>query len=295
MSAVAAPLAAARGESMLGQLARKEIGRYARHPLFWVGAVLVALTSIGAPDGAMSSLGNVIGPAAGFGVVGLLVMASLARSSDQMAEAAGAVAVGERTRTLALAAAAIVPFAAALLWYGWAVWAYQHWPSPGNGAPFGGVGDGWSYAVLFALGVIPSLGGPILGLLVGRWVQARGAAPIFAVVLVLETIMMQGLFEPLRYIRLIVPWTYFAGPYGVPDDANRMLILTGSPQWYVGYLIALCGLGLGLALLHDRERARTRLTVAIGVLGVVAVVCCVLAITTGVQADMINPLPSGQP
>jgi hypothetical protein len=283
---------AARPLSMLGQLARKEIAHYAMHPLFLVGIALVALTSIGKPDGNMSSLGNVVAPAAGLGVFGLLVMASLTRTSDQIASAAGTVVVSERTRTLGLVCALIVPFAAGLCWLGWALWAYRHWPPPPHGAPFGGIGDGWVVANLIALGVMPALGGPILGLLLGRWLPRRGAAPLFAVLLVAVTIIMQGLFEPLRYIRLIAPWTYFAGPYGVAGDADRMMVLTGSPQWYCVYLLMLCALGVVLALLHDRERPRGQLLVALGVIVALAVVTAVLAITTGVQDVMINPLPS---
>lgn len=295
MSATTVPLNALAGESMLVQLTRKEIVRYLRHPLFLAGVALVTLTSIGAPDGSSSSLGNVIAPAAGFGVIGLLVMASLARSSDQIAEAAGTVAVSERTRTLALAGALLVPFTAGLIWLLWAIWAYRHWPPLPPGAPFGGVGDDWAYANLIALGLLPAIGGPILGLVLGRWVRRRGAAPMFAVLLVALTIMMQGLFEPLRYPRLIAPWTYFSGPYGVPGDAERTLILTGSPQWYCGYLFALCALGIVLALLHDREQPRRTLFIALGVIAAISVVTCVLAITTGVQEVMINPLPSLTP
>ena len=283
---------AARPSSMLGVLARKEIARYASHPLFLVGVALVVLASIGEPDGGMSSLGSVIAPAAGLGVIGLLVMASLTRTSDQIASAAGAVVVSERTRTLALVCALIVPFAVGLCWLGWAIWAYWHWPPPANGVPFGGIGDGWVFAVLVALGLIPSVGGPILGLLLGRWIPRRGAAPLFAVLLVTETILMQGLFEPLRYIRLVVPWTYFGGPIGVSGDADRMVIMTGSPQWYCVYLVVLCALGVVLALLHDRERLRRQLSIALGLIVVAAVVTAVLAITTGVQDVMINPLPS---
>jgi hypothetical protein len=295
MSAVTVPLAAARGESMLAQLARKEIIRYARHPLFLVGAALVAVTSIQPPDPAMSSLSNVIAPTTGIGLVGLLVMSSLTRSSDQIAESIGASVVGERTRTLALICALVVPFTAALMWLLWAIWAYRHFPARPNGLPFGGVGDAWSYSTLVALGLIPSLGGPILGLVLSRWVRRRGAAPIFAVLVVAETIVMQGLFEPLRYLRNVAPWTYPGGPYGVPGDMNRMLIFTGSQQWYSVYLLALCALGAVLALLHDREQPRDKLIVALAVIAVVAATTCVLSITTGIQAEMINPLPSGTP
>ena len=74
-----------------------------------------------------------------------------------------------------------------------------------------------------------------------------------AVGLVLVTIVMQGLVEPLRHVRVFWPWTYFGGPYGVDGDPERWLILSGSPQWYCVYLVVLCALGVVVAALHDRE------------------------------------------
>ena len=152
--------------------------------------------------------------------------------------------------------------------------------------------DGWVYASIFALSVMACLGGPVLGLMIGRWLHFRGAAPVVAVLLVILTIMMQGIFEPLRYIRTIAPWTYFTGPFGVDGDGDRMVILTGSPWWYVAYLAALCAVGVIVALLHDRENRRNSLVTALVVAGALAVVFCVLAMTTGVQSEMINPLES---
>ncbi|MGZ5409923.1 MAG: hypothetical protein ACXWDJ_08005, partial [Aeromicrobium sp.] len=175
-------------------------------------------------------------------------------------------------------------------WFAWAVWAFHRWPPPPN-ATFPGIGDAWMYAMLFALGVMPAIGGPALGLVIGRWLPRRGAAPVAAVLLVFETIMMQGLFESLRYIRVTAPWTYFEGPFGVPGDENRMLVLTGSPQWYVGYLLALTAIGILVALLHDREQKRDRLLGVLGAVAVIAIVCCILAMTMGVQDVIINPLP----
>ena len=110
--------------------------------------------------------------------------------------------------------------------------------------------------------------------------------------LVLGTVVMQGLVEPLRFVRVFWPWTYFGGPYGTDGDAERWLILTGSPAWYAAYLVALCVLGVLVAVLHDREVDRTRLLPAIGVVAGVAVVLGVLAMTQGVQATTVNPLPS---
>lgn len=284
---------ASPGPGSLRSLAGKEIVRYARHPVFLAGFLLTALSTLTGHDRLTASVSYLIVPAAGLGLFGVIVMASLVRSSDRAAEAAGTVATGQRTRTLALAGALVVPFVAGLLWYAWAVWAWNHWPVPANGLRFPEIGNGWVYSVLFDLGVLAAVGGPALGLVLGRWLPRRGTAPIAVVLLVLATIGMQGLFVPLRTIRLVMPWTSFAGQFGIPGDANRMLVLTGSPQWYGGYLALLCAAGLLIALLRDDEHPRRRLTLVLVAVGVVAVVCCVLAITGGVQHTLVNPFPSG--
>lgn len=273
-------------------LATREIRNYATHPLFLVGFALTALICAMGADPNSSSLFHVIAPAAGLGVFGILVMASLVRRSDKAHDAAGATVTTEARRTLALAVSAVVPFAAGLLFLGWAVWTYHDQPPLPSTMPFGDdVGDAWVYATLFALGSVSALGGPILGLVVARWLRFRGAPLLTAVLMVLITIVMQGLVEPLRYVRVFWPWTYFGGPYGVEGDPERWVIMTGSPFWYCAYLLALCALGVVVAVLHDREVDRSR---GLRVLGGVAALACVLgvlAMTQGVQEEQVNPLP----
>lgn len=292
MSSAVQPTVGVRAPSLLPQLARHEIRRYLRHPLFWVGVVLTAATCFSAPDPRSSTLFNVIAPATGLGLFGLLIMVGMVRSSDQAAAAAGGVSVPESTRTLALASTVVVPFTAALIWFGWAAWVYRTTTVDPSGLPFGGVGDAWAYAVLFDLGVISAVGGPLLGLVIGRWVHRRGAAAISVVVLVLVTILMQGIFEPLRTIRLVMPWTYFGGTLNTGADPERMLILVGSPQWYGVYLLLLCALAVLFAVFHDREADRRRVRVALVVTLVLAIAATVTAMKTGVPATMVNPVPA---
>ena len=234
---------------------------------------------------------GVIVPATAFGLMGMLIMVSLTRRSDRAQAAAGVVPVDERTRTLALASAAVIPFGLGLIWFGYAQWGYRHWPPAANTMPFGGVGDGWAYATLFALGPMAALGGPLAGLVVGRWLTFRGAGPVIAVLTVLATILMQGVLEPVRYVRVFMPWTYFGGPMGADGDPNRYLILTGSPQWYGAYLISLCCLAILLALLHDREHSRRRLGLLTLVVVAIALGLGALAMTMGIQETLVNPLP----
>jgi hypothetical protein len=278
----------------LGTLALKEIVRYLRHPVFLVGAVLLVASCVIPPDARFSSTMDGLVPGATLGLFGLVVMVSLTQSSDRAAAAAGAVSVDRRLRTLALAAAMVVPFGTALLWFAASVWRYQTHAPAADAIPFAGMSDAYVYAVLFAQGVMAALGGPVLGLVIGRWWPRRGAAPVAVVVLVLVTILMQGLFASTRVWREIWPWTHFFGPVGVPGDANRTLILTGSPFWYVAYLAALCVIGVLVALLRDDEAPRRGLVRVLAGTGVVAVILCVLTITGGYDETQVNPLPSAQ-
>lgn len=285
---------AARPGSVLAQLARKEIGRYLRHPLFLFGFVLCWFGSLPHVDKQMSVLISPIAPAAGIGLFGLVVMNGLVRSSDRIAGVAGEVPTSVRTRTLAHIASAVVPFTVGLIWFAWAVWEYHRQPPAVDGAPFGGVGNGWAYALLFALGTLSCVGGPLLGLVLARWVKVRGAAPVVAVLLVLAVIIMQGLFVPLRSYRLFMPWTQFTGPYGVPGDSNRALILRGSTGWYAVYLALLCGLGAVVSLIPGDGRRRP-LQLTAGAVAILAIVACVIASTTGVPHTVINPVHSFNP
>jgi len=277
-----------------GTLARKEIVRYLRHPLFLAGAVLLVISGLMQPEDWFSTTLEGLAPAAGLGLFGLVVMVSLTRSSDRAAEAAGSVSTSQRTRTLALACAVVVPFGCALLWYAYTIVGYhQHPPAP-EAVPFGPVDDGFVYATVFAQGVMASVGGPILGLVIGRWISKRGAAPVAVVLMVLVTILMQGLFEFNRSWREVWPWTHFYGPFGGDGDPDRALVLTGSPYLYVGYLAALCIIGVLVAMLRDDESDRRGLLRLLAVVGVAAVVLVVFTITGGYDDTLVNPLPSGR-
>lgn len=277
----------------LSTLARKEIVRYLRHPVFLAGLALTTLVSL-VVDETSSTVLDGLAPAAGLGLFGLIVMASLTKSSDRAAEAAGTVAIDQRTRTLALASAVVVPFAFALLWFVRSVLIYNSSPPDANTVPFGPVSDAYVYMVMFDQGVLAAVGGPLLGLVIARWIPRRGATPVAVVVMVLVTIMLQGIFESTRSFREIWPWTHFYGPMGVEGDADRWVVLTGSPYWYAAYLVALCVIGLLVALYRDHESPRGNLRNVIVVVAVAATVLCVLAMTGGFDSTLVNPLPSGK-
>jgi hypothetical protein len=291
--ATAPPLAG----SPLGALARQEIRHYLNHKLFWFGAAMtgVVVVSMFAWDDTGSAGAYMIGPGAMLGVLGLGVMFGLTRRSDRAAQAAGAVAVPERTRTLALAAAVVVPFAAALAAYAAAVVAWyvrppQEWVVPP------GVGNPFVLAEMFGDGVLCAVGGPLLGLLLARYVPKRGVAAIASVLLVLITIVLQGNFAGGQPYRVFWFWTYFLGQLGWGADSDGAIhfkTAPGNPFIWVLYLVVMCALGVVLAVLHDPEFDRHRLgRVALGLVGL-ALLLGVLTMTVGYPDVLVNPTPCG--
>jgi hypothetical protein len=229
-----------------------------------------------------------IAPAALLGVLGLIVMFGLTRRSDRAAEAAGVVAVPERTRTLALAAATVVPFAVALGSFVVAVAAwYLHQPADYVVPP--GIPDAFVHAEQFGDGVVCAIGGPILGLVLARYLPRRGAAPVASVLLVILTIMLQGsLVGGEQPYRVFWVWTYFLTQRSV-DGVWHLGTLPGNPFIWVLYLLVLCALGVVVAVRHDVESDRTALTKAALGLTALAVVLGVLTMTVGYTDGVISP------
>lgn len=278
--------------STVGALARQEIRNYLRHKLFWVGAALVlvvdvvTLFDLGDDEGSSGSY--MIAPAALLGVLGLVVMYGLTRRSDRAADAAGVVAVPERTRTLALVAATVVPFSVALGSFVVAVvtW-YVHPPADYVLPP--GISNAFVHAEQFGDGVVCAIGGPILGLVLARYLPRRGVAPVAAVLVVIATILLQGsLVGGDQPYRVFWVWTYFLNQRSV-DDVWHMGTLPGNPFIWVLYLLVLCALGVVTAVRHDPESDRVTLKkVALG-LTAVAVVLGVLTMTVGYTDAVISP------
>lgn len=283
-------------ESVYRQLARQEIRNYLRSKLFWVGVALLALTAYGAPLGRLNTQSrgalDGIAPAALMGVLGIVIMAGLVRKSDQAAQAAGTVAVPERTRTYALATAAVVPFTVGLIWFAVYAVSWFMYDTDGTG-PFGPNVDVFTLATMFSEGTMATLGGPLLGLVIGRWIGRRWVAPVIAVLVVIVTVLMQGgLVSAVDGYREIWVWTHFHGPSGIVNDDMRWVILPGSPYFHILYQAALCALGVLFAAYHDHESDRRGLRRAMAATAAAAVVFCGLSITGGADSIVISPTPS---
>ena len=122
---------------------------------------------------------------------------------------------------------------------------------------------------------MPALGGPLLGVALGRWVRFPGAAFVLFLVLYgwvsLVTILTMSHPElgarrgaaAVRAVRLL-----HATPARL---AGGVTAWRGSPWFFIGWQLALCAIAVLVALLRGAEgRVRARIIRALGIAGVAA-------------------------
>jgi hypothetical protein len=281
--------------SMLATLTRIEATRYARHPLFLVGFAL-ALASSGTYGPV--ELDHQVVPAFFIGVLGIVVASRLVAGSDRSAPVIEAAPASETLRTAALCLACLVPGAAGVvvvLFHRAIVLA-----DPPAAYEYAGY-DAFDRALITLLiPVVACVGGPLLGVVVGRWLRFRGAAVLVVVTVWLwssacayisQNIDGNGL--PSRVLHLLTPYTAFLETNSEGGAPTLVTSFTGSPFWFLVWTVALCGLAATAALLHAAEGAvrRTLLGWFAGS-AVVALVALVLGVTTGAQ-QLMQYTPDG--
>jgi hypothetical protein len=265
----------------LRSLAALEARRYLRSPLFLIGVgLLVWMTVVATGDlgqSAATDPGDLdLLPAFSLGLLGVFVGHQSARSLDGADEALGASPSDRVRRTAALCLACLVPGAVALVWVGWIYVALAVWKIPLSGS----ISSGARAAMLLS-GVACAVGGPLFGVLVARWSRFPGSALVAVVVLAGWTLLSTvSLAEPPSrggtLLHLSAPYTSW-----VSADSPRSpaWIAGGSPDWYLAYLVLLCGLAASAALLPGSGGPRrTRVLRVLGSLAVLAVGCLAAAV-----------------
>lgn len=295
--------------SMIGIEAR----RYARHPLFLLGAIATyAVTALVITRGEQAydvMIGAVI-PAFFIGVFGIVVAARLVRSTEASDEAMAALPGTEARRTMAVAGACLVPFAAGLVWLAEIVVVATARGVHENEWWFGTMNDLYVWSILIALGPIACLGGPLLGVLVGRWLRFRGASAVAVVTVLFTDIAAHGgvagsvwaSYSDSGEFRLWLPWAMFHtgnwGPDVTAADAaigigpGTTPMLPGNPAFYLLYVLALCVLAVGGAVWHDKTARTRRLVMVNCSIVAAAAVFLALAVFTGPDAMQVSdPIP----
>lgn len=260
----------------LRTLAGLEARRYARHPLFLVGVALLAVymvivsKDLSQGAGASSYTGDAdLGfmPAFLLGLVGVLVGFGLTRSMARSTEAVHASPADGVLRTAALCLACLVPGAVAVVWCAWLYLAMAVWPLADSAA----ISSTDHAAMLFA-GVVCAVGGPLVGVMAGRWMRFPGAGLLALVVLYAWVGLAAGglAMSASRVgslVRLHAPFTSWISSDS-PTQSDPW-VAGGSPVWYLVYITLLCGVAAISAMLHEARGSQRSLLVRVWVLIVV--------------------------
>jgi hypothetical protein len=274
------PPGAGAGRATFAALAARETRRFALNPVFLLGVVLAEWTTWTGGGGTTTEIDEVNGyPAVFLGGLGMLAAFWLTRSMRASEPVAGVTPVTRTARTAALCCVAIVPFCCGCLTLFGMLHSY-----PVGDAVYGPFSPSARVAVLVGQIVVPSLGGPLLGVALGRWVRFPGAAFVLFLVIFgwveLVTILTISRPDsaPIAVLRLFSPFAFFT----LHADSGGVTAWRGSPWFFIGWQLALCAIAVLAALLRGAEgRVRTRIIRALGVAGVAAAILLVLAALGG--------------
>jgi len=273
------PPATAPGRATFAALAIRETRRFVLNPVFLSGVAMAAWWAWKVPR-ADPEIDELIGyPAIFLGGFGMMATYWLTRSMRASEPVVGVTPVTQPTRTAALCAVALVPFACgclALLRFVQLI--------PVSNALYGPFSPSARVAVLVGQIVMPALGGPLLGVALGRWVRFPGAAFVLFLVLYgwvsLVTILSFSHADSalVAVLRLFSPFAYFT----YAGNTVGVTAWRGSPWFFIGWQLALCAIAVLVALLRGAEgQVRTRIIRALGVAGVAAVILLMLAALGG--------------
>jgi hypothetical protein len=281
MDTVTAPAAPVDERAVLRQLAAIQARRYATHPLYLTGLVLMVAMPIALAGGGDVVMGSdpwwyesmTFAAAFFVGILGIIVAYRLTATEDRAIALLPSAPTSATTRTLALIGACLVPaltglavLTAFLIMAGVA-------PEGGNlPHPAPGVlevSGGWAGILpgLVAGTVVACFGGPALGVAVGRWARFPGAGVLVAIVVAATcfffaggSLQIPGVGESW-WIRVPASAAPYAGWFLITDAGEILGVRPGSRLGHLFYTISLSGLAVWAAVMRDAvgpTRARWR-------------------------------------
>ena len=210
MTAALAPArpGAVAGRATFIALAVRETRRFALNPVFLFAVVMTMWVAWSGAGAAVTEIDEVNGyPAVFLGGFGMMAAYWLTRSMRASEPVAGVTPVTRPARTAALCWVAIVPFLCGIL----ALLGFLR-TYPLGDAAYGPFSPSARIAVLVGQIVVPSLGGPLLGVALGRWVRFPGAAFVLFLVIYgwVELVTILALSHqdsaPVAVLRLFSPF-----------------------------------------------------------------------------------------
>jgi len=261
-------------------LAARETRRFAVNPVFLFAVVMTAWTTWDYRKASANAVGTGNWyPWIFLGGFGMMATFWLTRSMRDSEPVVGVTPTTLPARTAALCTVAIVPFLCGVL----TLFAFLHF-HPAGGRVYGAFSPPAQVAVLVGQIVIPSLGGPLLGVALGRWVRFPGAALVLSLILFgwVNVATFGSLSHPdsaaFTALRLFSPFAFFT----YMNNAADVTTWRGSPWLFIGWQLALCATAVLVALLRGADgRVRFRVTRTLSIVLVVAAILLVLAATGG--------------
>ena len=270
----------AAGRATFAALAARETRRFVLSPLFLFAVAMTVWTTWAGRSASVTEIDTVNPyPAIFLGGFGMMAAFWLTRSMRASEPVAGVTPVTLPARTAALCTVAIVPFGCGCLTLLWFL--HLH---PVGSPVYGAFSPPAQVAVLVGQIVIPSLGGPLLGVALGRWVRFPGAALVLFLIIYgwinLVTIlsMLNPDSAPVAVLRLFAPFVFFTYMKNTADVTTWR----GSPWFFIGWQLALCATAVLAALLRGAEsRIRSRVTRTLQIVLLAAAILLVLASAGG--------------
>ncbi|MEU4242381.1 hypothetical protein [Actinoplanes sp. NPDC026619] len=260
-------------------LAARELRRFVVNPVLLLAAAFTAWATVTTPR-AITEIDTANWYVAVFlGGFGMMATFWLTRSMRGSEPVAGVTPTTLPVRTAALCTVAVVPFLYSVL----LLIGFLHFYPIGDRI-YGAFSSPTQAAVLVGQFVVPSLGGSLLGVALGRWVRFPGAA--FVLFLLLfgwgNLVTLPSLSHPdstaATALRLFAPFSFFTFAGNGPDVTTWR----GSPWFFLGWQLALCTIAVLVALLRDAEgRVRSRVIRALATTLALAVILLVLAVNGG--------------
>jgi hypothetical protein len=222
-------------------------------------------------------------PAGLLGGIGLIVLCWLTQSTHRSAETLDVTPTAMSVRTTALCLTAAVPFACAVVSLV-AVLLVRH---PAGSWTYGAFSAPDRAAVQISQIAMPALGGPLLGVAVGRWARQLWVGPAVFLVILGWIELTEGITTTQQnslivlLMRLFAPFAFFT----VSDGAGASVeTWCGSPTAFLAWQLCLCALAVVVALLYRADPPlRRRLINVLVVLIPLTVVSYVLAVTGGLH------------
>jgi hypothetical protein len=279
----------------LATLTRYETWRLARSPILVLALALTAYAIYDTTRGVVSDADELPTYPAGFlGGFGMIAACWLTQSMQRSAEALDVAPTPTRVRTAALCLTTLLPFGCGLISLA-AIVALRRVDGPWTEGMFSSSDRA---AVLVGQVVLPALGGPLLGIALGRWVRAGWVPPAVFAVNVGWELVANGLAAtyrdsmPVLLMRMFAPFTFFTTSSDPGIETWR-----GSPTAFLAWQLCLCALAVIVAMLRHAERKmRQPLINALIVVIALTATSYALAVTGGVdQAVVTRPHMAPEP